>query len=81
MDVPPASRIWNEEIFGPVLCVREFKTEEEAVELANGTVYGLAGRGSNCDLYTVLSGTCTCDCDGHTLSMSAISKVPLLLPL
>jgi betaine-aldehyde dehydrogenase len=33
---------WTEEIFGPVLCVRAFDTEPEAVAIANGTTYGLA---------------------------------------
>lgn len=32
----------REEIFGPVVCVGKFKTEEEALELANDTTYGLA---------------------------------------
>lgn len=36
-------RIAQEEIFGPVLTAIEFETEEEAVKLANETVYGLAG--------------------------------------
>lgn len=36
------ARIWREEIFGPVLSVRTFKTEEEAVKLANETSYGLS---------------------------------------
>lgn len=34
--------IVQEEIFGPVLCVQSFKTEEQAIALANGTDYGLA---------------------------------------
>lgn len=34
-------RIFQEEIFGPVLAVTTFKTEEEALELANDTLYGL----------------------------------------
>jgi acyl-CoA reductase-like NAD-dependent aldehyde dehydrogenase len=34
-------RVWHEETFGPVLPVVSFKTEEEAVELANDTKYGL----------------------------------------
>ena len=34
-------RVWNEEVFGPVLSVVSFKTEEEAVSLANDTIYGL----------------------------------------
>lgn len=36
------SRIAQEEIFGPVLAVTTFRTAKEAVELANGTEYGLA---------------------------------------
>jgi acyl-CoA reductase-like NAD-dependent aldehyde dehydrogenase len=34
-------RIWNEEVFGPVLPIVTFKTEAEAIELANETKYGL----------------------------------------
>jgi len=34
-------RVWKEEVFGPVLPVVTFKTEEEAVALANDTIYGL----------------------------------------
>jgi 5-carboxymethyl-2-hydroxymuconic-semialdehyde dehydrogenase len=41
-DVTPAMRIFQEEIFGPVVCVTPFDTEEEAIALANGTKYGLA---------------------------------------
>ncbi|MGY1821989.1 aldehyde dehydrogenase family protein [Geodermatophilus sp. SYSU D00079] len=41
-DVAPDSRLVQEEIFGPVLTVQVFDTEEEAVALANGTPYGLA---------------------------------------
>lgn len=35
--------IVKEEIFGPVVTIQTFRTEEEAVKLANDTVYGLAG--------------------------------------
>lgn len=42
-NVKPDMRIVQEEIFGPVAVVQKFKTEEEAVELANGTPFGLAG--------------------------------------
>ncbi|MER6507374.1 5-carboxymethyl-2-hydroxymuconate semialdehyde dehydrogenase [Nonomuraea sp. NPDC001636] len=41
-DVAPHMRIFQEEIFGPVVCVTPFSTETEAVELANATRYGLA---------------------------------------
>jgi betaine-aldehyde dehydrogenase len=37
-----SSRVVQEEIFGPVMVVERFQTEEEAVELANATHYGLA---------------------------------------
>ncbi|TFY91059.1 aldehyde dehydrogenase family protein [Pseudomonas kairouanensis] len=40
-DVPLDSALWNQEIFGPVLCVRRFATEEEAVALANASDFGL----------------------------------------
>ncbi|MGY2374959.1 aldehyde dehydrogenase family protein [Pseudomonas sp. SDO524_S393] len=41
IDVPLDSALWNEEIFGPVLCVRRFATEEEAIALANDSDFGL----------------------------------------
>ncbi|GAA4434712.1 aldehyde dehydrogenase family protein [Ravibacter arvi] len=34
-------RVFQEEIFGPVVCVTTFKTTEEAIEIANDTLYGL----------------------------------------
>jgi aldehyde dehydrogenase (NAD+) len=40
--VAPDSTIAREEVFGPVLAAMTFQDEEEAVELANRTVYGLA---------------------------------------
>jgi betaine-aldehyde dehydrogenase len=41
--VKPDSTIAQEEIFGPVLSIITYRDEEEAVKIANGTVYGLAG--------------------------------------
>ncbi|KAF2457312.1 aldehyde dehydrogenase [Lineolata rhizophorae] len=35
------SRIYRDEIFGPVMSIKTFKTEEEAIKLANDTSYGL----------------------------------------
>ena len=37
------AKIAQEEIFGPVLCVIPFDTEDEAVAIANDSIYGLAG--------------------------------------
>lgn len=42
-EVTPDHTIFNEEIFGPVLAITPFKTEAEAIKLANKSVYGLAG--------------------------------------
>lgn len=40
--VKPTMRIANEEVFGPVLSIIPFEDEDEAVEIANNTIYGLA---------------------------------------
>lgn len=34
-------RVWNEEVFGPILPIVTFNTLEQAIELANDTIYGL----------------------------------------
>ncbi|MFH1602174.1 MAG: aldehyde dehydrogenase family protein [Candidatus Shapirobacteria bacterium] len=36
-------KVWQEEVFGPVLPIVPFKTEKEAIDLANDTQYGLGG--------------------------------------
>jgi acyl-CoA reductase-like NAD-dependent aldehyde dehydrogenase len=40
-DARPDMRIAQEEIFGPVACLMRFSDDEEAIEIANGTAYGL----------------------------------------
>ena len=42
-DVKPDMKIWKEEIFGPVLVITTYKTEDEALALANDSIYGLSG--------------------------------------
>lgn len=42
-DVDNSMTIAQEEIFGPVLCIMPYSSEEEAVEIANDSKYGLAG--------------------------------------
>jgi acyl-CoA reductase-like NAD-dependent aldehyde dehydrogenase len=42
-EVTPEMTIAQEEIFGPVLVIMPYESEDEAVEIANHTVYGLAG--------------------------------------
>jgi 5-carboxymethyl-2-hydroxymuconic-semialdehyde dehydrogenase len=41
-DVAPEAQIFQDEIFGPVVAITPFDTDEEALELANNTKYGLA---------------------------------------
>ena len=42
-DVKPDMTIAREEIFGPVLSILPYDTEQQAIDLANDSVYGLAG--------------------------------------
>lgn len=42
-NINPSMRIWKEEVFGPILPVVSFKTEDEAIYMANDTQYGLGG--------------------------------------
>ncbi|MEQ1123166.1 aldehyde dehydrogenase family protein [Acinetobacter seifertii] len=49
VDVPSYSRLWTEEIFGPILCCQTFHDDQEAIQKANNSVYGLAA--------TILSGS------------------------
>jgi aldehyde dehydrogenase (NAD+) len=48
-DVDPRSTIAQEEIFGPVLCVLPFEDDDDAVRIANGTIYGLSGAVTSAD--------------------------------
>ncbi|NGO65749.1 aldehyde dehydrogenase family protein [Rhizobium daejeonense] len=41
-DMPEDSFVWTEEIFGPVVCVRPFKDEVDAIRMANDSRFGLA---------------------------------------
>jgi len=42
-DVTPDMRVWKEELFGPVLPIVTFDTEDKAIRMANDTMYGLGG--------------------------------------
>jgi succinate-semialdehyde dehydrogenase/glutarate-semialdehyde dehydrogenase len=49
-DVRPGSALLREEIFGPVLAIVPFDTEDEAVRIANDTEFGLVAYAYTCDL-------------------------------
>lgn len=64
--VTPDMPVWNEETFGPVLCVSTFSSEAEAVQLANQSRWGLGCSIYSTDLDRALklgseiqTGTCT----------------------
>lgn len=49
-EVPLDSALWREEIFGPVLCVRSVGSQQEAIELANDSEFGLVASVVGADL-------------------------------
>jgi aldehyde dehydrogenase (NAD+) len=44
MNPDVTAKVYTDEIFGPVVVVKTFETEEEAIEMANNTTYGLGGK-------------------------------------
>jgi succinate-semialdehyde dehydrogenase/glutarate-semialdehyde dehydrogenase len=42
-ELKPDMRVWSEELFGPVACVFRVRNDEEAIKLANASVFGLGG--------------------------------------
>lgn len=49
-NITPDMRVWTEEVFGPVLPIVSFETEEEALKLANDTAYGLGAHIYSADI-------------------------------
>lgn len=56
-DVSPDSDIFKQEVFGPVLAITPFDTEEQAWDLANATDYGLVAGIFSTDINRCLRGT------------------------
>jgi acyl-CoA reductase-like NAD-dependent aldehyde dehydrogenase len=52
-DVPPAARLWKEEVFGPIALVTPFDSVDEALRLANDSPFGLQGSVFTRDLASV----------------------------
>ncbi|MBM3834688.1 MAG: aldehyde dehydrogenase [Verrucomicrobia bacterium] len=43
LEVEPSDRVWREEVFGPVVCIRPFDDEAKMIEEVNDSPYGLSG--------------------------------------
>jgi acyl-CoA reductase-like NAD-dependent aldehyde dehydrogenase len=43
LDCEPSDRIWRDEVFGPVVCIRPFDDEEQMLREVNDSPYGLSG--------------------------------------
>ena len=54
-DVDPDAKVAQEEIFGPVLTVTAYDTEDEAIAIANNSIYGLSGEVSSADVDRAVS--------------------------
>jgi aldehyde dehydrogenase (NAD+) len=54
-DVDPDARISQEEIFGPVLTVTPYDTDDDAIAIANNSIYGLSGEVSSGDVDRALA--------------------------
>jgi acyl-CoA reductase-like NAD-dependent aldehyde dehydrogenase len=68
-------RAWNEEVFGPVVGVRAFSSLDEAIELANGTPYGLQAGIFTRDLTTAITASERLEFGGVTINEAPTFRV------
>ena len=73
--VPTDARAWKREIFGPVLALRPFESLEEAIELANGTDYGLQAGIFTRDLATAIAASERLEFGGVTINEAPTFRV------
>ncbi|KAH7476387.1 hypothetical protein PRIC1_000393 [Phytophthora ramorum] len=73
--VDDTMRVWSEEIFGPVVPLFKFSTEEDVIEMANGTEAGLAGYFFSQDLSRTWRVAAALDCGMIGVNTGVISNV------
>jgi hypothetical protein len=87
-DVDPDSQVAQEEIFGPVLTVTPYDTDDEAIAIAYDTIYGLSGEVSSGDVDRALEvakrmhyiTNIESDVTGDTARVRAMFYNPMQLP-
>ncbi|KAL4878765.1 aldehyde dehydrogenase domain-containing protein [Aspergillus karnatakaensis] len=75
VDPQPDSPILKEEIFGPVLAIQSFETEEEAVALANASDYGLAASIYTSNIDRALRVSSQLECGGVAINSPFIPEL------
>jgi acyl-CoA reductase-like NAD-dependent aldehyde dehydrogenase len=73
--VAPHLRIWQREVFGPVIGVKSFETLDEAIDLANGTEHGLQAGIFTRDLNTAFSAMERLQFGGVTVNQAPTFRV------
>ena len=79
-DVPPQSRIAQEEIFGPVLAVIRAHSIEEAIEIFNGTDYALTGGIFSRSPGNIEKARAECECGNFYINRKVTGSRPDLQP-
>ena len=77
-NVPPIAKVSCEEIFGPVVVLQPYKTFDEAIELANGTRYGIHASLFTRDLNKALAAYDRLDFSGVLINQSPTFRVETL---
>ena len=73
--VDPSNRVWHDEVFGPVVGIREFDSFSEAIEAANATEYGLQAGIFTMDLGKALDAAEQLDFGGVTINETPTFRV------
>ena len=74
-DVDPSSRVWRDEVFGPVVGIRTFSRFSEAIEAANATEYGLQAGIFTTDIRKALDASEQLDFGGVTINETPTFRV------
>jgi acyl-CoA reductase-like NAD-dependent aldehyde dehydrogenase len=69
------SQVWHDEVFGPVVAMRTFTDVDEAIELANGTDYGLQAGIYTADIGVALRAATNLDFGGVTINETPTFRV------